>query len=448
MSLIKDLLEKPDSLSITSRSRIASVGRCRVGDSIANPEGTPVVLVLRNAGHGVRSMSSFAGLTDTPDSPVEWGPTTDGEIAAINLESARAQSWSRFWQAPLRPGIAEYIVEQEQLAAQFLGDLGALDRLATLVDQLTRVDPQSARTGLISAQVASMAHRFADARACLSQAEACGAPLVAARRLSLSIDQACGTDLDAVLDARRRIATESGRLEDLVPLGALLADLREFDEAGRIYLRALREYQNVSPFAVAWVCFQLGVLWGELAPEPQPGRAAQWYRKAIACLPRYVKARVHLAEICLRDGNAVEAEALLFPAVSSADPEVCWRLADVMNANGRFADAQVQMLAARCGFELLLEKHLLAFADHGAEFYAGSGNDPARALELATVNLANRPTLRAFEQAHTIAIGTGETHAAAGILAAARKRWGATSCFSLSTLALHGNRGVENQACS
>ena len=60
-----------------------------------------------------------------------------------------------------------------------------------------------------------------------------------------------------------------------MPLGALLADLCEFDEADRTYHRALGEYQDVSPFAVAWVCFQLGVLWGELVPEPQSSQAAR-----------------------------------------------------------------------------------------------------------------------------------------------------------------------------
>jgi hypothetical protein len=49
---------------------------------------------------------------------------------------------------------------------------------------------------------------------------------------------------------------ESGRLEDLVPLGALLADLRSFGQADSIYRRALMEYRDVSPFALAWVCFQ------------------------------------------------------------------------------------------------------------------------------------------------------------------------------------------------
>ena len=94
------------------------------------------------------------------------------------------------------------------------------------------------------------------------------------------------------------------------------------------------------------------------------------------------------------------------------------------------------MQAARSGFEILLREHLLAFADHGAEFNTGSGGDPRMAFELAKVNLANRPTLRAFEQAHAAAVGAGETDAASEILAA-EKRWGGTSAFGLSPLAAH-----------
>ena len=50
-------------------------------------------------------------------------PATAGDIAVINLESTRQHAWSRFWRAPERPGLAEYIVEQEGLALAFLGDL-------------------------------------------------------------------------------------------------------------------------------------------------------------------------------------------------------------------------------------------------------------------------------------------------------------------------------------
>jgi tetratricopeptide (TPR) repeat protein len=370
-----------------------------------------------------------------PTLDLECPVVTAGDIAVNNLESARRQSWSRFWQDPRRPGIAEYIVEQEQFTAQYVGDLSALGRLDALVDQLDRVSGDGMRTALIHAQVSSMGHRFAEAREYLVQAEILGGPRADVSRLMLSIDQACGTSLESVLVARRRMAAESERLEDLVPLGGLLADLREFEEADSVYRRALNGYQDVSPFAVAWVCFQLGALWGELVLEPQPERAARWYQKAIEYLPCYVKARVHLSEIFLKSGSLADAEALLVPAVSSGDPEVNWRLADVLAAMERSEEAEAQMQAGRSGFETLLDKYLLAFADHGAEFYSGSGNDSRRALELAMVNLANRPTLRAFEQAYETAIGAGETQAACELLVSARKRWGGTHAFGLSPLA-------------
>jgi hypothetical protein len=146
------------------------------------------------------------------------------------------------------------------------------------------------------------------------------------------------------------------------------------------------------------------MMWGELVPEPDPNLAALWYRRAIAYLPGYVKARVHLAEIHASQGQTRAAGALLVPALSSSDPEVRWRLADVLIAQGRFEEGERQLDAARIGYEELLGRHLLAFADHAAEFYAGSGNDQWRALELARANVANRPTRRAIKQERAISV--------------------------------------------
>jgi tetratricopeptide (TPR) repeat protein len=359
--------------------------------------------------------------------------TTDGDIAVINLESARRRSWSRFYGDPLREGIAETIVEHEQLSAQFAGDLTALDRLEFLAKQLSQADAASARTALIQAQVASMMHCFAEARRHVEQAEIRGAPEADVSRLRLSIEQACGTDLDRVLDERRETVRRLGGIADQVALGGLLADLREFTDADRTYRQALRTYRDVSPFPIAWVYFQLGVLWGELVPEPELTCAAEWYEKALLRLPSYTKARVHLAEIYSSCGRADDAEAVLMPALSSGDPEVHWRLADIMAIQGKDADAQMQ--AARSRFESVLERHPLAFADHGAEFYAGSGNDCRRALELALVNVANRPTLRAFEQAHEMAVAARDPNAAASLLGKATERWGDTAGFKSSPLA-------------
>jgi tetratricopeptide (TPR) repeat protein len=337
-------------------------------------------------------------------------PATDGEIAAINLESARRRAWARFAPDPRRPGVAEEIVDQERIALQFLGDLDALDRLDALALQFERVD-NSWRAALIEAEVASTAHRFDDARGHLARAALLGGSPESIERHTLTIDQACGVELAAVLAARRHITTVSGRLEDLVPFGAVLADLERFAEADAIYRQAFYSYDGVSPFPLAWVCFQLGMLWGELVPVPALDRAALWYRRAVAYLPGYVKARVHLAEIYASQGQTHEVEALLLPALSSRDPEVQWRVADVLIAQGRFEDAKTQLDAGRFRFEELLGRHLLAFADHAAEFYAGSGNDHRRALELARVNVANRPTRRAIKQADAIAVQRGKAGA-------------------------------------
>ena len=327
---------------------------------------------------------------------------TDGEIAAINLESARRRAWQRFARDPCTPGLVETIVDKERLAAEFFGNLDAFDRLDALASEFASAG-DTAEAALLHAQVASTMHRFDDARGHLARAALLGAPLEAIERQSLTIDQARGLELDAVLSARRQIAAVSGRLEDLVPLGAVLADLECFDEADTVYRQALYSYGDVSPFPLAWVCFQLGALWGELVPVPDPNVAAFWYRGAIAYVPGYVKARVHLAEILATEGEIGDAHALLLPALSSGDPEVRWRLAEVLVAQERFEESKRHLETARFAFEALLRRHLLAFADHAAEFYAGSGSDSRRALELSRVNVANRPTRRAIRQARAIA---------------------------------------------
>jgi hypothetical protein len=326
---------------------------------------------------------------------------TNGAIAALNLESARQSAWARFARDPRAPGVAEAIVDMERLKLQFIGDVDALGRLETLASQLAQAEA-SFRTALVRADAASTVHCFAEARDHLARASAMDAPREDIERRLLAINQACGVALDTVLAARRKAAA-SGRLEDLIPLGAVLADLELFAEAGAVYQKAIFAYDGTSPFPLAWAAFQLGMLWGELAPNPNPDLAACWYTRALAYVPAYTKARVHLAEIRAAKGQAADAEALLLPALATGDPEVSWRLADTLCAQGRRREAEIQLDVARHGFGALLAKYPLAFADHAAEFYAGSGNELGRSLQLAHLNVANRPTRRAIEQAEAIA---------------------------------------------
>ena len=113
-------------------------------------------------------------MIESPILEVDFIQATAGEIAVMNLESARQQAWSRFWQSPRREGIAEYIVEQEQMTAQFLGDFHAFDRLDALVEQFVHLGEEPSRTGLLSAQVAAGAHRFNEARGYIKDAQAYG----------------------------------------------------------------------------------------------------------------------------------------------------------------------------------------------------------------------------------------------------------------------------------
>jgi hypothetical protein len=156
----------------------------------------------------------------------------------------------------------------------------------------------------------------------------------------------------------------------------------------------------------------------------------------------YVKACVHLAEIYSSEGRLGEAEALLRRVIAIGDPEVEWRLGDVLAAQCEFEEAEARMKAAHTGFESLLDRHLLAFADHGAEFYAGSGGDLGRALELARVNADNRPTLRALEQAYIIAISADDAAAAFEFLSAATRRGLRNPTTSLQKHLLKGREGA------
>jgi tetratricopeptide (TPR) repeat protein len=365
----------------------------------------------------------------------DYPPATDGDIALTNHYSSLDRNWRVFRRWPDRPGTAEQIVDEEIRSAHFMGDATALDRVAELSSALLARLPQSASTHLIASEVASTRHHFAEAQKHLVEGGSLGAPQDDIARLRLTLDQARGENLPAVLDARRERAQASKAIQDLVPLGAVLADLGEFEEADQTYLHAIQSYRDLSPFPLAWTCFQLGTLWGETVPEPDLPRAASWYRQAIEYLPAYTHARVHLAEIHLDAGELKRAEALLRPIQESGDPEVKWRIAEVLAAQALDAEAGRELDAARESFETLLTRHELAFADHAAEFYLSTGDYAGRAFELAYVNWSNRPTLRAFELAHRAALASGETRLADELVIRARAKWCRTKAFLYSPLA-------------
>jgi Tetratricopeptide repeat len=339
---------------------------------------------------------------------IESPRVTDGELFTRNLESSLEHAWFIFHAHPERTGTLEAIIDGESSRSQFFGDYSSLDRLVSLSNHLLQNKPTLASSYLFSAQVNSSRHLFAAAHENLSQAKLLGSDHDLCSRIQLGIDQALGMNLELVLDQRLRIASIDNAFENLIPLGALLADLGRVDEAHDTYIKALTNYRELSPIGLAWAFFQLGFLWGELVSEPDLEKASYYYSKAVDYLPGYTHAAVHLAEIQIENGKFDYARRLLNSVIDSGDPEVRWRMSELSAKEGNIQISENELEVAKLMYEDLLSRHELAFADHAAEFYLGSGNDPQRALKLASANLVNRKTARAYTLAIDAAEASGE----------------------------------------
>lgn len=328
---------------------------------------------------------------------IESPCATDGGLFVCNLESTLDHSWFTFHSHPERPGILDAILDSESIRSQFFGDYSSLDRLVSLSGYLLQSKPDMAGSHLFAAQVNSARHLFADAEQNLGRAEALGADEHAMSRIQLSIDQALGKNLELVLEQRLRNVANKNSIENRIPLGALLADLGQHDEANDVYIQALTTYADLSPIGLAWACFQLGFLWGEVVDEPDLEKAAYFYAKAVNYLPGYTHATVHWAEIEMENGKLDQARELLNSVIESGDPEAKWRMSELLAKEGKTQASEKALLAAEHMYEDLLSRHELAFCDHASEFYLGSGNKPERALKLALANFKNRSTIRAYE---------------------------------------------------
>src|SRR5262249_48357584 len=154
------------------------------------------------------------------------------------------------------------------------------------------------------------------------------------------------------------------------------------------------DLDTTSPFPHAWIYFARGVMWAEQGNDHP--RAEVLFSRALAHLPQFVAASIHLAELELARGNAPSAMARLERVVASPDePQALGLLGQSHVLNGDPARGWREIARARQRFELLLARHPFAFSDHAAEFYLGPGADFERASTLAQQNLAARRTDRA-----------------------------------------------------
>lgn len=321
---------------------------------------------------------------------------TDGDIAVDNHLNSLARLYQIFEDHPNNLSISSSIINSELINSQFLGDYSSLDRLSDLSEKLLKTNLNYPKAYIQVAQIYASMHQFNICMDYLRKAELLNGDQNEIDHIQMSVLQATTNDRSKVLDLRKEKVINSGAPEDLIHYAALLADDGQIEEANSIYLKALHyKYKNPSPFIPAWICFQIGLLWGEIAKHSNKDLAFYWYKKAIAYIPKYTKARVHLAEIYTASGRNELALQTLQPALASTDPEVSWKISDIYAMDNQPNYSAQYLQLTNTLFTSLLERYPLAFADHAAEFYISSGNNPDKAYQLALLNYQNRPTERA-----------------------------------------------------
>jgi tetratricopeptide (TPR) repeat protein len=320
--------------------------------------------------------------------------TTDGALAMRNFELALAEAERKLAEQPTAPERLRAMVDLRMARAQFLGVLADYDKALELADQLVKAAPEDAQAYLKRASVRGRLHYFDEALADLAEAERRGVKGPPLDEPRAAIFQATGRASDA-LQFHRAAAEARPSLESLAGLAGLMAEEGKFDEAAKLYAQAREVYRDVSPFPVAWLEFQEGLLWESAGNQE---RAGQSWAAAHARLPAYTAAATHLAEVEAAAGRTEKAIALLRPAVErSDDPEYQAQLAGLLRGAGKEPEAEQLLARAKAGFEHWAARHPLAFADHAARFWLGLGADPKKALALAEANLTARRSVDALE---------------------------------------------------
>jgi tetratricopeptide (TPR) repeat protein len=253
-------------------------------------------------------------------------------------------------------------------------------------------------------QVLTRVHEFAKARALVPAYRATLYDPHDADALELAIDEATG-HLDVALAGREAAAKAWPTPQHLTAWAALLASAGRTDEAIALVPRAAAAVRDNSPELLGWLLFQWGRVY-ELAGKPAVAR--EFYVASLARMPESIEPTTHLALALLATGDPAAAKKLVDGAVATnPHPEL---LAIAARFNPTLRDGLVAEASAE--WERYVAALPLAFADHAARFYLDPGGRPARALDLAKLNLTNRDTFEARALLVEAALATDDAAAA------------------------------------
>jgi tetratricopeptide (TPR) repeat protein len=319
-------------------------------------------------------------------------PVTDGTIALRNLQAqiGGMEPDVRLGRAAAA-GQADFI-ELITLRGLILGHIADYERAAQLAEGLVSDAATDATAFLARSRTRGVFHRFAAALEDLDHAERLSLDTRMIHRERVAIFQAVGR-YDEALVLREEAARLRRNFENVAALVSLHAERGEFDAAQHLYTESRGLYRGVSPFPLALLDFQLGLMW---MGDDQLENARTSFEAALRLVPAYAAAQGHLAEVEAELGEIESAiDRLNYLAVSSDDPDYAGQLARILGDAGRAHESCHWRALAAQRFDELIARHPEAFADHAAEFWLGAGADPDKALRLAKINVGVRNTPRA-----------------------------------------------------
>lgn len=320
----------------------------------------------------------------------EGGRYTSGRIAVANLQASIEALEHRRTEGA---GFGDLLALSNLLFARgdLLGRIADHDRAERVAIEAAASQADTAASLYIRARLAARFHRFEAAANLLDGALHDGHP---ARQVDVeraALLQATGRYREA-LALRERFAKESATIQALGALASLLADMDRWAEAEISYAAALDADTGISPLPCGQLLFEWAV---SAMRRGELERAESLFAELDAILPQHVPARGHRAEVALARGQLDTALALITPLIEvSDDPEYRGTLAEILAARGDEDGAASEAERAAAGYDSLLARRPVAYADHAAVFFMGIGNRPLLALALAAKNWALRDTPR------------------------------------------------------
>ncbi|HUS27920.1 MAG TPA: tetratricopeptide repeat protein [Kofleriaceae bacterium] len=240
-------------------------------------------------------------------------------------------------------------------------------------------------------------HRFGDARAAIAELAKVIHPSFLPE-LEVGIDQATG-NLDRALATREQIMKDAPSPQTITLYAMTLAEAGRFDEALALLPKGTAAIRLNTPDFVSWLLFQ----WGRIYEQKgDTALARDFYEEAYRRLPGSLEAAEHLVGVLVATGDTERAKRIVATAVAENYHPTLRALAVKLGVS---KESAADVAAEWERYVAALPE---AFADHAARFYLDAGANPKRALELARLNFANRPTFAARALVVEAALAAGD----------------------------------------